>query len=960
LALLETELGRAGAGGFRIVLLLADPGVGKTRLVRELLARHEREVLALTGRAHQLGQTTSFGLWAEALESHLRGVEPAGVAALCGGFVDDLSGVLHSAAAARGGAPPGEPPRARLLEGLAVLLGNLARARPPVVVFLDDVHVADGSSWDALHYLARTLWSCPVLVVAAARPAELATQVGAAQILHNLEQDDVLRRVELRPLPREAVARLAETVVGQAAPTALVAWLHDRARGNPLFTIGLLTALQEEGADLGAPGLRRLPEALADRVTARLAGLDETARATLEALAVVGRRLELSAVGDLTGQPLDAVAPVLDALVRSRLVAEEERGRDVTYEIAHPLVQEAIYQNLGAARRHAVHRSVARSLAAAGRVGEAAAHFARSARQGDAEAIEVVLDAHRQAEQRGVHREALTLLAALVDLLPAGDERWLDVAAAMSFSGGWVYRGERDAATGIRAMEAIDALLEGTDNVSQRAAVKFRLSNFLAWAIGDLDAAEKACRQAELLFQEAGERPGALLAAAELAHLRGLQGDLRAWEEDGRRVAEAAEAGANDVAARQAISALGWGALHRGRLAEAERAFRRALALAESSAKSHWVSTSLAVLANALAQSGRTAEAFERLRQAKELHAAEGGETSILSEMEIIVRWMAGDFGVALDVADEMVGGDPSGLSRRQVACLTFAALAATEADRRNDARRYLDLVDAAFRGGAWIFYPELRRFVAARIMWRDGDLRAALAAMQPVASELLQKDALLIAALVLADQAELAAELGDAVAAEEAAVRLRAIPATDGGEVVAAAQALGSAWSSLASGDHDKAVAFSRGALEQLSALGCRALQARAVETLGRSLARHEPDGSTAALAEAARLFDDCGAAWRRERIAPLLSETGHRAAPDTFPPQKSRRARLAGGLTEREAEVLRLVAQGMTDKMIAADLHLSEKTVGRHLSNIFTKLGVNSRAAATSFAHREGIVSA
>jgi DNA-binding NarL/FixJ family response regulator len=90
------------------------------------------------------------------------------------------------------------------------------------------------------------------------------------------------------------------------------------------------------------------------------------------------------------------------------------------------------------------------------------------------------------------------------------------------------------------------------------------------------------------------------------------------------------------------------------------------------------------------------------------------------------------------------------------------------------------------------------------------------------------------------------------------------------------------------------------------------------------------------------------------------LLSETGHRAAPDTFPPQKSRRARLAGGLTEREAEVLRLVAQGMTDKMIAADLHLSEKTVGRHLSNIFTKLGVNSRAAATSFAHREGIVSA
>ena len=68
--------------------------------------------------------------------------------------------------------------------------------------------------------------------------------------------------------------------------------------------------------------------------------------------------------------------------------------------------------------------------------------------------------------------------------------------------------------------------------------------------------------------------------------------------------------------------------------------------------------------------------------------------------------------------------------------------------------------------------------------------------------------------------------------------------------------------------------------------------------------------------------------------------------------------RAQLPGGLTEREAEVLRLVAAGKTNKQIAEDLYLSAKTVGRHMSNIFAKLGVNSRAAATSFAHRHGIV--
>jgi DNA-binding NarL/FixJ family response regulator len=65
-----------------------------------------------------------------------------------------------------------------------------------------------------------------------------------------------------------------------------------------------------------------------------------------------------------------------------------------------------------------------------------------------------------------------------------------------------------------------------------------------------------------------------------------------------------------------------------------------------------------------------------------------------------------------------------------------------------------------------------------------------------------------------------------------------------------------------------------------------------------------------------------------------------------------------LAGGLTERETAVLRLVADGKTNKAIAAELCLSEKTIEHHLSNIFTKLDVGSRAAATSLAYRRGIL--
>ena len=63
------------------------------------------------------------------------------------------------------------------------------------------------------------------------------------------------------------------------------------------------------------------------------------------------------------------------------------------------------------------------------------------------------------------------------------------------------------------------------------------------------------------------------------------------------------------------------------------------------------------------------------------------------------------------------------------------------------------------------------------------------------------------------------------------------------------------------------------------------------------------------------------------------------------------------AGGLTPRELDVLRLVATGKTNRAIAADLFLSEKTVARHISNIFRKLGLSSRAAATAYAYEHDL---
>src|SRR5205823_9176986 len=133
-------------------------------------ARHARTVTVLSARAHVLGATTAFGLWAEALERHLRTLPADQITGLCQGFLDDLATLLRSVAAVRGRAPDGDVPRARLLEGLAVVLTHLALASP-VVLILDDLHLADTSSLEALHYVVRSCATVPLLVLATARPS---------------------------------------------------------------------------------------------------------------------------------------------------------------------------------------------------------------------------------------------------------------------------------------------------------------------------------------------------------------------------------------------------------------------------------------------------------------------------------------------------------------------------------------------------------------------------------------------------------------------------------------------------------------------------------------------------------------------------------------------------------------------------------------------------------------------
>jgi DNA-binding CsgD family transcriptional regulator len=198
--------------------------------------------------------------------------------------------------------------------------------------------------------------------------------------------------------------------------------------------------------------------------------------------------------------------------------------------------------------------------------------------------------------------------------------------------------------------------------------------------------------------------------------------------------------------------------------------------------------------------------------------------------------------------------------------------------------------------------------------------------------------------ARLLPAQVEIALAAGETAEADRACRELEQTAAAMGPGVpqAIAAQARGAIM--LAEGDATAALVLLRPALEIWQAVAApyecarvRVLIGQACRTLG------DLEGAELELAAARAAFDELGA-------APDISRVDAIAA--------GRQPGASHGLTRREVEVLRLVAAGKTNAAIAAELFLSERTIERHLSNIFTKLDLQTRAAATAWTYEHGLI--
>jgi len=345
------------------VVVAGEAGVGKTRLVSELVGRvRAREALALTGGCLDVGEgVVAYAPLVEALRSLGGAVDPAELERVLGGVRAELARLVPELGASveagvQAGPGAGALTPGRLFELVLGVLHRLAE-RGPLLLVVEDLHWADRSTRELLGFLVRNL-RAGVALVLTYRSDELHRRHPMRPFLGELDRSGRTERLELGRLGRRELGELLAGILGEPAPAALTGEILARSEGNPFFAEELLSA-RVEGSG-GSADL--LPEALRDLLLARVEALPQATQRLLQVAAVAGGQVDHHLLAEVAAQPPERLVELLrEAVAHHVLVVEDTSGG---YAFRHALVQEAIYDDLLPVQRPPLHTAYARALAA--------------------------------------------------------------------------------------------------------------------------------------------------------------------------------------------------------------------------------------------------------------------------------------------------------------------------------------------------------------------------------------------------------------------------------------------------------------------------------------------------------------------------------------------------------------------------------------------------------------------
>ncbi len=597
---------RAAGPEGRLAVVEGEAGIGKTRLA-EVVARTVEAAggTVLAARGYPGESAIAYGPIAELLRAGL--ARPGGPERLRSldeiarheiGRLVDLPASLRVA-----GPPPpaGASAQVRLLDAIARALAAFVAGPASGLIWIDDLHLADDPSRQAVAYLARRLTARPLLLLLAWRREDLSDDGRAvADALIRLRDATV---VSLGRLDRAAIAE----IVGAARPAALadgtvdvlIDALVEDSEGLPLHVVEALAG----GESLGGTVRREVRAILRERIAA----VSETGSQVLAAAAVIGRSFDLATVQHASGRSEEEAIGALEELVRRGLVREApgSMGDAIRYDFGHGRMRDAAYEAISVARRRLLHRRTAEALrlelAGVGRDDIAryaliGAHEARAGRPNEAAAA--YLEAADRAESVYANREAIEHLETALVLGAPG-------AAAIHLRIGELRARLGDYPAAVTSLETAAALAEPIDLPPIEIAI-----GRVQRRRGDLAAA--ASHLASALAAPAISDPRRARALVERSLLALRAGDLDSADLAARGAADAAVRAADRHGAGVAERLVGLVAQARGDVPGARLALERSLDLAaDDPDPTAWIAASTA-LALTLAAGGMVDEAIER------------------------------------------------------------------------------------------------------------------------------------------------------------------------------------------------------------------------------------------------------------------------------------------------------------------------------------------------------------
>ena len=367
IAELTAALEDARSGQGRMVMLVGEPGIGKTRTAQELAGYAETlGVQVLWGRCYEEPGTPPYWLWVQAIRSYVQKQDRSQLQADMGPGAADIAEVvpeLREKLPDLKSAPALEPEQARfrLFTSITNFLKNAAQSQLLLLV-LDDLHWADRSSLLLLEFLVREIQSSPLLVLGTYRDVEVSRRHPLAETLGSLIRERRFLRVQLPGLAEPEVEQLIQRAAVVRPPPGLSADIHQRTEGNPLFVTEIIRMLPIEGLEEDQDYLTSIPEGVKDAIGRRLNRLSEGCNQVLTTASVVGREFDfrlLSALMDdfTEAQLLGLVDEALEAHVIEEVSAGEER-----YQFSHALIQETLSEESSASRKVRLHARIAEAL----------------------------------------------------------------------------------------------------------------------------------------------------------------------------------------------------------------------------------------------------------------------------------------------------------------------------------------------------------------------------------------------------------------------------------------------------------------------------------------------------------------------------------------------------------------------------------------------------------------------